>query len=550
MGRLPQTVMNIRNAIDKWRQVKPYGAAYLARRAREKLTECCLHLYDRRWRAARPGESELARQRANQPEAGLISIAVPVYNTDPRMLEEMLESFLSQTYANWEACLYDASINEDTREVLRKYSERDPRIRVTFSERNDGISGNTNHAFAMARGAWTALCDHDDLYTPDALWRLAERIAADAPDVLYTDEDRITENSAYVTEPHYKPDFCPDNLRSSNYICHLVCVRTALLRKIGGERGSFDGSQDHDLVLRCMEETDRFCHIPEVCYHWRIVRSSESHQHLDRCLQAACAATAEHMARIGFPGEAVMERSVERLRYALPAERTVAVILLRHPDGDEAGLRESLSEYGWADSVTAISPEPGALAEAAQGIQAEFTLVLDTRLKLTDRSFADELLMYAQRPDVGAVTPVIADRRKRIIHAGYAVDGDGGCHGRNRGMRCGAGGTYLMAFKSHNVTAVSALCLMARTEALRSLEADWQGIGAAVEGWCLAMQQRGFRHVFTPHARAVMTAPDQDIPPCAADQRRLKTLLPEGWHDPCWNRHLDIQKTDFSENRG
>ena len=117
-----------------------------------------------------------------------------------------------------------------------------------------GISGNTNEALKLARGEYIALCDHDDLLAPDALWRVAECIAEKQPDVIYSDEDRITQNGRRHMDPHYKPDYCPDNLISDNYICHLAVIRKPLLEEIGGLRSGFDGSQDHDLFLRLAEK--------------------------------------------------------------------------------------------------------------------------------------------------------------------------------------------------------------------------------------------------------------------------------------------------------
>jgi len=540
-----------RLAAGSLRRARSCGLRYTVRRCREKASERLFHRYDRSCRQSAPGAAELERQRAEQPDAGLISIAVPVYNTSPRMLREMLDSFLAQTYRDWEACLYDASDRAETREVLREYAARDARIRVTFGEENNGISGNTNRALAMCRGGWVALCDHDDLYTPDALWRIAREIARQNPDVLYTDEDKISEDSRYYSEPHFKPDFCPDNLRSSNYVCHLLCVRRTLLEALGGERSAFDGSQDHDLTLRCAERTDRIAHIPEICYHWRTVGGSESHQHLERCMEAACRATEEHMARIGFPGRAVMEDGLQRLFYDLPRDRSTALVLLTGPDGQERRLREAVRAFGWEMSVRSVPGEdPRALAEAVREGRETYVLLMDTRVCPKEAGFADELLMYAQRSDVGAVIPAAVTVFRRIVHAGYAVDGRGGFHARNRGLVQAAGGFHQMAMRAHNVSAVAPLCLMARREALRTLDGGWDSVGAAIGAWCLSAQAEGLRHVYTPWARCVWRGGRfREEPRTPRDAAGLAALLPEGWEDPCWNRHLDMEKTDYRMKR-
>ena len=211
-----------------------------------------LGTYDRRREKESASDAELAEQRAHQPEAGTISIVVPVYNTEPDMLEELIASLEAQTYADIEVVLHDTSTREETRRVLDRI--RNPRFRLIRSAENLGISSNTNAAAAEAHGEYIALCDHDDVMAPDAIWRAADMIAKEHPDVIYTDEDRVMENGRHHMDPHYKPDWNRETLTGDNYICHLAVIRKELYEEVGGLRSGFDGSQDHDLFLRLAEK--------------------------------------------------------------------------------------------------------------------------------------------------------------------------------------------------------------------------------------------------------------------------------------------------------
>ena len=259
--------------IDRIREYRQsHGTAYTLKRLGQKAAQQLLGTYDRRWKRERASAEELKAQRENQPAAGLISVVIPVYNTDPKMLGDLLDSLESQSYLNFEAVLYNgASTRAETTAVLTARGEKEPRFRVFSGEENKGISGNTNEALKLARGEYIALCDHDDLLAPDALWRVAECIAEKQPDVIYSDEDRITQNGRRHMDPHYKPDYCPDNLVSDNYICHMTVIRKSLLEETGGLRSGFDGSQDHDLFLRLAEKTDKIEHLPYILYSWREV---------------------------------------------------------------------------------------------------------------------------------------------------------------------------------------------------------------------------------------------------------------------------------------
>ena len=488
--------------------VKHHGLVYTLQRCGEKAAERVFRFYDRTWRQLAPTQAELDAQRAHPIDAGLISVVVPVYNTNPEMLREMADSLLAQTNSHWEAILFDdCSPSEETRAALEAVAALDERIRVHRGEKNQGISGSSNSAVALAQGEWIALMDHDDLLTPDALYAVAQTILEKQPDLIYSDEDKVTENGRRHTDPHFKPDFSPDNLRSGNYFCHLMVMRKSLLMEAGGFRTAFNGSQDHDLALRCVERTERIVHIPKVLYHWRTVNSSVSHQNLMKCVNAACTAVQEHMERIGWPGIAEPQGGNIRLRYDIKGHLVVGVYIFGEDDAALERCGAAIQGDKWADKVihTVRIGQEGryaAMNQAAESAAEDVLLMLDASVTPTDDAFITELLMYAQRDDVGAVTPRISGRWGLVAFSGYEKRLVGQENCRKAGYALQTGGMDFQRFKSHNVAGVGPACLMVRRDHWLPFDEAYTGVLGAAD-WSLELSEKGLRHVFTPYAGAV-----------------------------------------------
>ena len=548
---------NSMNALERIREYRQsHGTAYTLRRLGQKAVQRLLGTYERRRRREQASETQLAFQRENPPEAGLISLVVPVYNTDPRMLRELLDSIRSQTYRRFEALLYDgASTRPETLAVLAGLPEADglPCFRVIHGDKNDGISGNTNAAVRQARGDYIVLCDHDDLLTPDALWEVARCIAQTRADLIYSDEDRITSDGRSHMDPHYKPDFCPDNLVSDNYICHLAAVRKSLFEEAGGLRSGFDGSQDHDLFLRLTERTDKVEHIPRVLYSWREVLTSRSHLDLYSCLESGCRAAEEHEARLGRSVHAVPVRKEIRLWYDIPREASVEALV--HGTTEDT-CRECLGELvfrtDWprltGSLLVADEHERIPLINsAARSSEADYLLLLDADTTEMNRYFLREMLMYAQREDVAGVTGVLTDRKGRITHGGFALGMEGIARCINEGMYYAAGGWHDMMNKVHNISAVSLCCLLIRRDVWLDLDESFRG-GLAAADLGLRQRKAGRWFIFTPHARAVLSP----RPLLLSGKERLPedlALFRQKWGndlpDPCYSRHFSRKNANY-----
>ena len=254
-------------------------------------------------------ESDLAEYRdqvehfAYRPK---FSILMPVYNPPIEFFKQAIQSVIDQVYENWELCIADdLSTDPEVRETLEAFMKKDDRVKVVFREENGHISKASNSALEIANGDFAVLMDHDDLITRDALYHNVKLLNKDKGlDVIYSDEDKVDE-SAQFSDPHFKPQWCPDHLLSRNYFGHLVVLRMSILKELEGFRVGFEGSQDYDLMLRFTERTQRIAHIPKVLYRWRIHSGSAAQSEVSKpyAYGAARKALTEALERRGELGK-------------------------------------------------------------------------------------------------------------------------------------------------------------------------------------------------------------------------------------------------------
>ena len=265
----------------------------------------------------------------------LFSIIVALYNTPIDYLRDMLDSVIAQSYTGWELCIADGSTDgqETIRSVCEEYIRKNKNIHYKKLEKNLGVAGNTNAALEMATGDYFAVLDHDDILSPAVLYKMMEVISSEDPDVVYTDEATfISPDRHDIKSIHFKPDFAIDNLRANNYICHFTAVRRSLLDTVGLFRSEYDGSQDHDMMLRLSEVTDKFAHVPEVLYFWRAAPGSTALGASEKNYAAAAGRKAvhDHLLSIGIRSEVSSLDScptIYRIRYPINGTPKVSIII-------------------------------------------------------------------------------------------------------------------------------------------------------------------------------------------------------------------------------
>jgi O-antigen biosynthesis protein len=457
----------------------------------------------------------------------LISIVVPAYNTPDRYLFPLLDSIISQTYTNWELCLVQASPDPERAEAIRAAALKDERIRVIEMKENLGISGNTNAGIEAAKGEYVAFADHDDTLSPHALNEVVRRLQTTKYDLVYSDEDKLSDDGQKRLHPFFKPDWSPDLLRHVNYITHFVVIKTALARKVGGIRREFDGAQDFDFLLRVSEHNPSICHIPKLLYHWRIAQGSTARDIGEKSYahERGKRAVIEHLKRTGVKAEVISagRATNHRIRYATkPASVSVLIagsgltpsetaafmkkisdntdhkdlqfIVGRYDKHGFPGLRSSTLEVEEGTSLADIFT---ALADKAEGDILIFT---HGQIEPLRPDWLRELIGIVQQPGVGFVTPYLFGKTGHIYSTGAAIGLDGSIGYPFAGLR-----PDIATYVGHtdwprNFTVLPGDCLATQQKTFKALKASLHSRTAFNVALTGAASDQGLRNVFWPES--------------------------------------------------
>lgn len=544
-------------------------------------------------------EEELAQQRKVKfPQDIKISILVPLYNTPEKYLREMIQSVLDQTYGNWELCLADGSDKDhaDVGKTVRNYAHRDSRILYQKLDENLGISGNTNACIHMATGEYISLFDHDDLLHPAALYEVMGAICNQGADFIYTDENTFHQTPADAYCPHFKPDYAPDTLRANNYICHLTTFKASLLEKVGQFRPECDGSQDFDMVLRLTEQAKKIVHIPKILYYWRSHPNSVASGIGAKpyVIAAAKKAVSDHLERVGLKGEVLDSAvpSMYRLRYDIIGNPLVSILIPNYEHKAELktcleSIYEKTTYSNFEVLVIENNSSSKEIFDYYEQIQKKWSnlrvitwdsyfnysainnfgarhaagshlLLLNNDTEVISPDWIQEMLMYSQRSDVGAVGAKLYYPDDTIQHAGLGL-----------GLLTLAGHLHRNFDRNHpgymgrlsyaqNLTGVTAACVMVRRDV-------WDQIGGLDETFevafndvdlCMRIRAAGYLIVWTPFAelyhhesksRGLDEAPEarkRFLGEVERFQTRWAKELAAG--DPYYNPNFSLDKEDFS----
>ncbi len=394
------------------RYVRQYGPAQLYYKVRERRKREQAEAGYTEWLYGQlPGQEEEKRQSETVfPENPLISVLVPAYETPEIYLRQMIESVLSQSYGNLELCIADGSSGDRVFKVAEEYSRSDKRLRYQRLSGNHGISVNTNAALAMASGDYAGLLDHDDILLPGALFEIVRAInEAGGADALYTDEDKLDSEKNLHFQPHFKPDFNHEYLLSNNYICHFFVVKRELARRVGGFRSEFDGAQDYDFILRCVEKAQTVLHIPRVLYSWRCHDASTAVNPESKlyAYEAGKRAVAAHLKRTGVPGRVFNTSNYGFYRVRFGKETKAA-----SGGGLENLDRQSHVKVVYYDKVCNKSVIFPKTIKKEDG-EAYVLFTSMRRGRLSD-GFLEELVSSCSRPEVGIACARVYGRDMRL----------------------------------------------------------------------------------------------------------------------------------------
>ena len=466
--------------------------------------------------------SERARQLLYRP---LISLILPVCDPEREWLEAALDSVTAQTYPSWELCICDDGSAEPwVAEYLAQRAAADPRIHLTRGAGNRGISAASNQAAAMAAGDYAGFLDQDDVLAPHALHYVAEALQEGAPDLLYSDEDRLDSGERRI-EPIFKPGWSPDLLLNGMYLGHFVVVRRAAAEAAGWLRSECDGAQDYDLALRVTDGGGPVRHIPRVLYHWR--------KHAGSTSARASAKPYTHAAGLKALRDTVARRQYDascengslpntyRVRWRVAGHPLASIVicsrtprlLRRCLKSIRAGTAYDkyefvIVEHGIASGIDAIRvPYAGVFDFArmnnagAAAANGEILIFLNDDVEPISPDWLDWLVMHAQRANVGVAGARLLYPSGAIQHAGLAI----GVMKNGVGHICrdtfGIRHWHWLPF-SRNVSAVTAACLAIRKEVFQELAGFDPAFPVNYNDvdLCLRARQHGYQVMYEPAA--------------------------------------------------
>lgn len=476
----------------------------------------------------------------------LISVAMPVYNTPPPLLRSAIESVRKQSYPYWELCIADdASTLAETVKLLRDFEQMDTRIKVTYRTENGNISQATNSALALTTGEYVAFLDHDDMLAEHALFFVAQAIVKHPEaNIIYTDEDKI-DGTGRRCSPHFKPEWNPDLLFSTNYAGHLAVFRRMLLESIGGLRSGVEGSQDHDLLFRCMPycKAETIIHIPRILYHWRMVAGSTALASSEKnyTTRAGIKALNDYFVAQGMNGVWAEAGAVEnsyRVHYPVPLPEPLVTILI--PTRDRIDLLTPcvegiLNRTNYRNIEVLIldnqscDPETRAYLEkvamqdgrvrvlaydhpfnysainnyGAKRARGEILALLNNDIEVINPDWLTEMVSHALRADIGCVGAKLYYDDDTIQHAGLILGtGDVATYVHKYFPRSSSG-YFGRLICVQNCSAVTGACLVVRREVYervgglneRDLEVAFNDVD-----FCLRVRELGLRNLWTPYA--------------------------------------------------
>ncbi len=591
-----RTLMNIKYSIAKLLNTTAESIHRLKTGTKKPIT------YAEWYKKTKPSKEELQRQRKEEIKDTdpRFSVLVPLYNTPLNFLDEMIESVIHQTYGKWELCLADGSDAEHVEQVhaeVLKYT--DPRILYKRLEKNEGISGNTNEALKMATGDFVVLFDHDDLLTEDALYEFAKVIQEDEEvDCIYSDEDKIKEGNV-LADPHFKPDYNIDMLCSDNYICHLFAVRKTLTDEYGGFRSAYDGSQDHDFILRMTEQARKTAHVAKILYHWRVHANSTA-QNLENkmyCFTSGQKAVKAHYERV-WPDikidkvENGISLGIYHTVWHFDEYPLISVIIPNkdHTEDLDKAIRSMIEKGTWPNLEFIVVENNSEEAETFayyEKIQKEYAnvkvvkyegtfnyskinnygtkyangdyyLLMNNDVELIEPDSLKEMMGYCQREDVGIVGCRLLYADNTIQHAGVAVGVTGIAGHVFNGMPSQGVSYFNRAMIAQDYSAVTAAVMLVKKSIYEEVNGLDETFAVAFNDidFCLRVREKNKLVVYNPYAcfhhyesksRGSETTPEKQerfYHEIALFLERYQEFLKNG--DPNYNINLTKKLLDYS----
>ncbi|QIM41378.1 glycosyltransferase family 2 protein [Leclercia adecarboxylata] len=530
----------------------------------------------------------------------LISVVMPVYNPEEVYLRACIDSVLEQSYPYWELCIADdKSPKEHVQRVLREYEAKDPRVKVVYRQQNGHISAASNSALQIATGEFVALLDHDDALPKDALLFMAQSIHSQPnARILYSDEDKLNAKGERF-EPHFKSDWNPDLFFSQNYVSHLGVYHHDLLKKIGGFRLGVEGSQDQDLLLRCLPhvQADQIVHIPRVLYHWRTVEGSTALASGEKSYttDAGIKALQDYFAtrQPGVKVEAGRVPNTYRVCYPIPEPAPLVSLLIPTRDRrslTETAVRSILEKSTYTNYEILILDNGSVEAETLEFFSqiqkedhrvkvlaydypfnysainnfgahhAKGTIIglINNDIEVINPEWLTEMVSHSLRPEIGCVGAKLYYPNDTLQHGGVILGIGGVANHSHKHFSRTHPGYFARLVCTQNYSAVTAACLLIRKEIFDAVEGlDEENLKVAFNDvdFCLKVREAGYHNLWTPYAELYhyesISRGTEDSPEKIARFTGEVNFMKAKWGeqleiDPFYSQNLTKEREDFS----
>lgn len=547
-----------------------------------------------------PDQAEVTKLLAAMAKPPVISVVMPVYNPAEIYLRACLDSVLAQSYPHWELCIADdKSPKEHVQRVLREYEAKDLRINVVYRQQNGHISAASNSALEIATGDFVALLDHDDALPEHALLFMAQAIC-ELPDtkIFYSDEDKLNGRGERF-DPHFKSDWNPDLFFSQNYVSHLGVYRRNLLQQIGGFRLGVEGSQDQDLLLRCLPHVQdgQIVHIPRVLYHWRTVEGSTALASDEKSYttDAGIKALRDYFTNLqaGVEVNKGLVPNTYRVRYPIPEPAPLVSLLI--PTRDRRSLTETavrsileksnytnyeilILDNGSVESETLeffsqIQKEDSRVKVLAYDYPFNYSAInnfgvrhakgtiiglVNNDIEVINSEWLTEMVSQCLRPEIGCVGAKLYYSNDTLQHAGVILSLGGVAGHSHKHFPRNHPGYFHRLSLVQTLSAVTAACLLIRKEIFEHVQGlDEENLHVAFNDvdFCLKVREAGYRNLWTPYAELYhyesISRGAEDSPEKIARFTREVNFMKNKWGkhleiDPFYSQNLTKHREDFS----
>lgn len=537
---------------------------------------------------------KLEKQLIYRPK---ISILIPVFNPQEDYLKKTIDSVLNQVYTNWELCFADdVSPNENIRTIIKQFAEKDNRIKYVFRKKNELISAALNSAIEISTGEFIALLNHDDLLTPDALYENVLVLNKDKLiDFIYSDEDKIDKNGMR-SEPYFKPDWCPNNLQSRNYIGHFTLIKSSLVKEVGGFKIGYEGSHEYDIFLRITELTNKIHHIPKILYHNQIYKTP-TYYNIGSELNGI-KALEDSLKRKKLNGKVYQIENLPnhyQIRYEILDKKKVSIIipsknlteitdvcinsifrLTSYPNFEVILVNNNSNEDDffkmvkkWEDKEPKrfkCITDNGSfnfsrlMNNAVKETSGDYLLLLNNDTEVTHADWMTAMVEYAQLEKTGVVGVKLLYHNDTIQHAGVVIGIEGTAAHVFLAENKNALGYFGYIQTLNNFSAITAACIMVAKEKFylvdgfdENLSVDYNDID-----FCLKIKDKGFDNIYLPHVVLYHYESISRGHPHKTKEsyeRHLKEIgiFQTKWqkyidHDPCYNPNLSKRALDYRIN--